>query len=539
MKKFYLLCMTLLASLVATAQDYYLIGGFNGWTLKDESCKFTQTSQSGVYSVKVSELTSGFKINSGSWDSGVNFGSNGSDLEPGTPYKYVQTSNRDLEIKMTVTVTDATVYLDVTDGIIYVDGASVSSKIIGWDVFGDFSGDGTWTGIDLTNTVGTQWTSAPVTLSGTGGFGVRQLANGNQDVWYASSTDGVTLSESNPKVSLASGPVKDFTYNLNGTYVFVLDTSDMTLSVKSPDEVYSLTMYLIGDAPKVAWTFNEGKKMDEVSPGVYTLTGVQLGSESSEYDFAFAGTLSASARSMDGMTYLYYPPSRSDVKVYLDEGGSATEDVARLTEDYSGSWGVYGGIYDIKLDIPNMLLTITCTKLLQTDHATEPDVPETLYVLGSINNQEWSPSQGTKMDYIGNGQFTLVADNVHTFSLSTALLSSGDDTWATLNNMNVRYGIAGSTDKSLSAGESTPFVQATSPMAVQATPTGRYEILVDWPGKTITLRQPVTTGIDAVDGDYADVKPVYYNMLGVEVENPQPGIYIVKRGDRVTKELLR
>lgn len=37
----------------------------------------------------------------------------------------------------------------------------------------------------------------------------------------------------------------------------------------------------------------------------------------------------------------------------------------------------------------------------------------------------------------------------------------------------------------------------------------------------------------------AEVAPVYYNLSGVQVENPGPGLYIVKRGNKVTKEIIR
>ena len=32
---------------------------------------------------------------------------------------------------------------------------------------------------------------------------------------------------------------------------------------------------------------------------------------------------------------------------------------------------------------------------------------------------------------------------------------------------------------------------------------------------------------------------VYYNLQGVEVANPQNGLYIVKRGNTVTKQVIR
>lgn len=49
-----------------------------------------------------------------------------------------------------------------------------------------------------------------------------------------------------------------------------------------------------------------------------------------------------------------------------------------------------------------------------------------------------------------------------------------------------------------------------------------------------------TTGVEAVTAeDAADVPAVYYNLQGVEVKNPANGIYIVRRGNKVTKEIVR
>ena len=49
----------------------------------------------------------------------------------------------------------------------------------------------------------------------------------------------------------------------------------------------------------------------------------------------------------------------------------------------------------------------------------------------------------------------------------------------------------------------------------------------------------VSTGIDNIEETGADAAPVYYNLQGVQVENPENGIYIVKRGNKVTKEYIR
>lgn len=46
-----------------------------------------------------------------------------------------------------------------------------------------------------------------------------------------------------------------------------------------------------------------------------------------------------------------------------------------------------------------------------------------------------------------------------------------------------------------------------------------------------------TDGISEIEADAAEA--VYYNLQGVEVKNPANGVYIVRRGAKVTKELVR
>ena len=50
-----------------------------------------------------------------------------------------------------------------------------------------------------------------------------------------------------------------------------------------------------------------------------------------------------------------------------------------------------------------------------------------------------------------------------------------------------------------------------------------------------------SAGIDDIVADEAEANgpAVYYNLQGVQVANPESGIYIVRRGNKVTKELIR
>lgn len=48
-----------------------------------------------------------------------------------------------------------------------------------------------------------------------------------------------------------------------------------------------------------------------------------------------------------------------------------------------------------------------------------------------------------------------------------------------------------------------------------------------------------SSGIEDFEVETSDAPAVYYNLQGVEVKNPESGIYIVRRGNKVTKELIR
>ena len=46
-------------------------------------------------------------------------------------------------------------------------------------------------------------------------------------------------------------------------------------------------------------------------------------------------------------------------------------------------------------------------------------------------------------------------------------------------------------------------------------------------------------GVDGIEADEPDAVPVYYNLQGVRVDTPSAGMYIVVRGNKVTKEVVR
>lgn len=65
-----------------------------------------------------------------------------------------------------------------------------------------------------------------------------------------------------------------------------------------------------------------------------------------------------------------------------------------------------------------------------------------------------------------------------------------------------------------------------------------YEIIEDSEFTLTITFGPADTGVNSING--ADNSaPVYYNLQGVRVENPENGLYIVKRGNYITKQMIR
>jgi hypothetical protein len=79
-------------------------------------------------------------------------------------------------------------------------------------------------------------------------------------------------------------------------------------------------------------------------------------------------------------------------------------------------------------------------------------------------------------------------------------------------------------------------VDASSTYAWVVAP-GTYSIVADFANMTVTLAQP--SGVEAVTEELNNVAPVYYNLQGMKVTEPTSGIYIVVRGTKVTKEIIR
>ena len=176
----------------------------------------------------------------------------------------------------------------------------------------------------------------------------------------------------------------------------------------------------------------------------------------------------------------------------------------------------------------------------------QPSAPEHLYMLGNLSGSSWNPSKGVELAKDGNtftGEVTLKSvgtDGMAYFSFVTKLGRSASD-WTTVNSSD-RYGAA-SHDAPITAG--TPATLKKFAVGVDDVGSayswkikeGSYKTVVDFKNMTVTMSK--STGIDDITAEDDGAEPVYYNMQGVRVADPAPGLYIVIRDSKVSKEIVR
>lgn len=168
----------------------------------------------------------------------------------------------------------------------------------------------------------------------------------------------------------------------------------------------------------------------------------------------------------------------------------------------------------------------------------EPPTPTVaeLYVIGNIKGHSWETSYtGGAMTKVSDGLYEIPSiefdnnggDCYFSFITKTADQWDGPDGV----NSSTRYG-ATKADSPIAAGESQSMLMNWNAWKIAG---GVYKIIADINNMTITVS--ATQGIDAIDAE--DAPAVYFNLQGVEVANPANGLYIVKRGNKVTKEMVK
>ena len=159
------------------------------------------------------------------------------------------------------------------------------------------------------------------------------------------------------------------------------------------------------------------------------------------------------------------------------------------------------------------------------------EVPSQLYAVGNLSAGSWDPATAVELTKEGNlfyGEvtFTGAGDGYSYFAVSSGM---GD--WASVNAG--RFAPTAG-EVAFNLDEKVEFGRGEDAFKVVA--EGTYYINVDFESMKVWVSSEAA-GIEAIDVE--TVAPVYYNLQGIEVANPQNGLYIVKQGNKVSKQLVK
>ncbi len=509
MKKLYFFIVAMLVSFAANA-GLYMSGNFNGWSHCNPTYEFKETSTAGVYTVTVEKLYGEFLICSGTpgspnW-SDLRFGSNGKKVQEGVLYEAVKNGSQNFS--MTGTVDNATVTLDTNKSTILVEGAAQQNSFTVVYLIGDIDGSG-W---DETTT----------------GYPLESKGNDT----YVGEISISQLSYVKPRC---------------GNQILSAAGEDL---VPVMGETYSL---------------GEGDKAIALKAGTYTVTVVvNQAAETGTIKFTTDEPIVETIKFMSDVTGLV------GVSAYRLENGSYTFDVEQtlyftFTSGvlWDGAWRPAGGADEVLTDNGTVQAAITgegCfvietpgTYTVTPDAAStsftisgftgEVTYPATLYIIGYVDMQDFSVLNGPACTTAADGVYTWegvtlgdAGAGLGYINIASVVDTEGTGDWdATVNSGN-RYG-APTADAPLAVGAPAdvkvyrPGIDASACQSWAFEP-GEYDVTLDLTTMKISLAK-AASGIQSVEADA--VAPVYYNLQGVRVLNPENGMFIEVRGNKAVK----
>ncbi|MDE6311564.1 MAG: hypothetical protein K2L96_07090 [Muribaculaceae bacterium] len=496
MKKFYFALVAMLVSFCASAADYYLIGGFNGWALKQANCKFTDQGD-GTYVLDYNgTLTSGFKINDGTWsNNNANFGGGGQ-LTIGQTYNLVVGGSSG-NITMAGNIDNPHIVFNPTAKTLLISGQEVEAQYI-YGLWGSFASS-TWGAGDMTEKDG-KWVieNLEVTYAGAA-FGIKKMdaASGSQVDWISAA--GVSaITEAGTYNCMVEGT--NWTI-ATGTWSMSFDPEAMELVVTGEGN---------GDDPipptptdYTGWYLNVQGDFNAWTP-----SGVAFNADGTVVAKNLAiGTGEFELKIWDGKADSYWGNASAvivpgePVQVYAN-GGHMT--ISDATAD---------AVYDVEYNAVTEMMTVT-----KVGGGDDPIVDNSVYALhGQITgNAAWETIAMTKNEETGNWEYTgnIVAGEFGMFKDGSWMTGGG----VTVTEENHAYSFTG-------AGNSTNELE------------GAYTIVYNPTEKTITFVpqddiEIVTTYAirgNMVTGEWADYAMTEENGLWSVELVVVPGEFGIKK----------
>lgn len=532
MKKFYLLIVSLIVAMTAGAATYpdlYIRGGKFGWNASDckEANKLT-VDENGIYTIELENFSGGFKIATNTWNE-HNYGAQGSttvDLDK--EYTLINSSSSS-DLTPGAAWTKVTLTFDINTLTLKVTGTGAEQKIT-WALCGDFESS-SWPNKALTGE-GTELTCTVTPVKANGGFGVKKLADGIQAAWYTD--NNATISETAPEATLAAGSGNtNWALTVGREYTVTFNTESGAIKFTweggddpQPQPTSPDALYIVGNICN--WAPENGVALTK-DGDTFKATGLKLPDNGGYSWFSF--TTAANAGWADMTRYGATEDS------YTAEDGTPAPFVKADGDAYA--FKAVSGTYDIVVDFKAM--TITLTKVGGDD--PEIFVPETLYIMGNVNSTNWSTSEAPELTKEGKvftlKSVTIDAAEANEYGYFHFNELAGED-WPAVEAGH-RFGAATEDEElAINAGSSktADLVMKTDPYSFKALP-GIYKVAVSFEGTKPQLElSKLSDGVENVEISN-DGAAEYFNLQGIRVTEPAPGIYIKRQGSKVTKVIVK
>lgn len=336
-------------------------------------------------------------------------------------------------------------------------------------------------------------------------------------------TDGVKVGETpETETPLSDAPTTDGDMNWHaaagGNYALVFDFNNCTLKATySRIDVQGL--YLIGAATPGNWEVADATPMtpDADNNKIYTWEGdLKVG------EFKILTDLT---EGYDGLTL---HPLAANTPIGKDKIDNAPFACYKGGDD--NKWNVaVAGTYRLTFNCEDCTMSSEFVKETEYEWpAVTPIETETLYLIGVVCG--WNPDNAPECTKAAEGNVFVYEGQMPagTFRATTT------KTWGTHIRPKVNNCPIGT------EGYNGDFTYVAEPdFNWEITDAGTYRLTFDLDKWTIKAeRQDVSSSAQFVIGNMDNVPCEYYNLNGVRVQSPAKGIYIVKKGSKVSKVII-
>ncbi len=293
---------------------------------------------------------------------------------------------------------------------------------------------------------------------------------------------------------------------------------------------------------------------------------------------AWPGNTLSETVEIDGRTFYYFIfDSLDSVNIIFNNGGQQTGDITGITED---TFFEYDGASNAK-KLENINITPVPNVRFSPDGGNFSDVINVKATAYNATSAWYKIGNGAQKNFTSTAEFSLGADMAEGESVTV--------TWGASDGSETKTGSVTYTKIAKPSGYVAYFDNSVSNWgSVYAYSwTGDNQHFGGWPGKQVTDTQVINgkkyyvvyvpvaesgtkiifhngsgtqtadldfvpdsyytskgfggtiSGIQDLYGDDADAEVEYYNLQGVRVMDPTPGIYIVRKGRQTAKIILR